>query len=194
MIGILMDRFGPRVVIPLGAVLVSAGMILATFMTQPWHLDLTMGVLVGGGTIFLSYMGHSLFLPYWFVRRRGLALGIAFAGVGIGSIMLFPWLQGLINRVSWREACWTMAVLLFVTVVPLNILLQRRRPEDLGLAPDGDQTASPARHAQKQAANVVDQAWASTDWTLARAMQTARFWWLFLASASSLYAWYLPPG
>jgi nitrate/nitrite transporter NarK len=151
MIGILMDRFGPRVVIPLGAVLVSAGMILATFMTQPWHLDLTMGVLVGGGTIFLSYMGHSLFLPYWFVRRRGLALGIAFAGVGIGSIMLFPWLQGLINRVSWREACWTMAVLLFVTVVPLNILLQRRRPEDLGLAPDGDQTASPARHAQKQA-------------------------------------------
>jgi len=83
-IGMSMDRFGPRVVIPLGAVLVSAGMILATFITQPWHLDLTLGVLVGGGTIFLSYMGHSLFLPYWFARRRGLALGIAFSGVGAG--------------------------------------------------------------------------------------------------------------
>src|SRR5712691_3746006 len=69
-IGMLMDRFGPRLVIPLGAVLVSAGMILATFISQPWHLDLTMGVMVGGGTIFLSYMGHSLFLPYWFTRRR----------------------------------------------------------------------------------------------------------------------------
>jgi len=89
-IGMVMDRFGPRLMIPFGAVLVSVGMILATFVTQPWHLDLSMGVLVGGGTIFLSYMGHSLFLPYWFARRRGLALGIAFSGVGVGSIVLFP--------------------------------------------------------------------------------------------------------
>jgi predicted MFS family arabinose efflux permease len=37
---------------------------------------------------------------------------------------------------------------------------------------------------------VVDRAWASTDWTLARAIKTTRFWWLFLASASCLYAWY----
>src|SRR5436190_6311464 len=75
-IGMFMDRWGPRLVIPFGAVLVSTGMVLSTFVTQPWHLDLTMGVLVGGGSIFLSYMGHSLFLPYWFVRRRGLVLGI----------------------------------------------------------------------------------------------------------------------
>jgi MFS family permease len=83
MIGVLMDRFGPRLVIPLGAVLVSTGMILATFVTQPWHLDLTLGVVVVGGTVFLSYIGHSLFLPYWFARRRGPALGTAFAGVGL---------------------------------------------------------------------------------------------------------------
>ena len=52
MIGLLMDRFGPRVVIPFGAVLVSAGMILSTFVTQPWHFDLTMGVLVGAARFF----------------------------------------------------------------------------------------------------------------------------------------------
>jgi len=189
-IGLLMDRFGPPLVIPLGAVLVSAGLILATFISQPWHLDLTLGVLVGGGTIFLSYVGHSLFLPYWFVRRRGLALGIAFSGVGVGSIILFPWLQGLINRVGWREACWVMAVLLLVTVLPPNILLQRRRPEDLGLTPDGESASALPFQAQRHADNVVDQAWASTDWTLARALKTTRFWWLFLASASCLYAWY----
>jgi MFS family permease len=189
-IGLLMDRFGPRLVIPLGAVAMSAGMILATFATQPWHLHLTMGVLVGGGTIFLSYMGHSLFLPYWFVRQRGLALGIAFAGVGIGSIVLFPWLQGLIDQVGWREACWVMAILLLVMVLPPNILLQRRRPEDLGLAPDGEKIADPAHHAQKHADNVVDHAWASIDWTLTRAMRTTRFWWLSVASVCCLYAWY----
>ena len=90
MIGMMMDRFGPRLVIPFGAVLVSTGMILATFVSQPWHLHLTLGVLVGGGTMFMSYMGHSLFLPYWFARKRGLAIGIAFSGVGVGSIILFP--------------------------------------------------------------------------------------------------------
>jgi MFS family permease len=190
MIGVLMDRFGPRLVIPLGAVLVSAGMTLATFVTQPWHLDLTMGVLVGGGTIFLSYMGHSLFLPYWFSRRRGLALGIAFAGVGAGSIILFPWLQELINRLGWRQACWALAALLLVTVLPLNIALQRRRPEDLRLTPDGERAPALPLQGRAPADNVVDHAWAATDWTLARALKTTRFWWFFLASASSLYAWY----
>lgn len=190
MIGVLMDRFGPRFVIPLGAILVSTGMVLATFVSQPWHLDLTLGVLVGGGTIFLSYLGHSLFLPYWFVRKRGLAIGIAFAGVGVGSIVLFPWLQELIGRVGWRQACWVMAMLLFVTVVPLNIVLQRRRPEDLGLTPDGERTVALPLHAPPHADNVVDHAWAATDWTVARALRTTRFWWFFLASASSLYAWY----
>jgi len=189
-IGVLMDRFGPRVVIPLGAILVSVGMISATFISQPWHLDLTLGVLVGGGTIFLSYMGHSLFLPYWFARRRGLALGIAFAGVGVGSMILFPWLQGLISRVGWRETCWVMAILLLVIVLPPNILLQRRRPEDLGLRPDGENPSALPLQGQTHADNVVDHAWATIDWTLARALKTTRFWWFFLASATSLYAWY----
>ncbi len=49
-------------------------------------------------------MSHSFFLPHWFVRRRGLATGIAFSGVGVGSIILFPWLQGLIGEVGWLGA------------------------------------------------------------------------------------------
>src|SRR5215510_10819419 len=189
-IGMVMDRFGPRLMIPFGAVLVSVGMILATFVTQPWHLHLTMGLLVGGGTIFLSYMGHSLFLPYWFARQRGLALGIAFSGVGLGSIVIFPWLQAFISRVGWREACWVMAVVLLVVVLPPNILLQRRRPEDLGLAPDGDDESKHSLQMQARANNIVDPVWAATDWTLARAMGTSRFWWLFVSYSSCLYAWY----
>lgn len=190
MIGMLMDRFGPRIVIPCGAVLMSVGMVLATFISQPWHLYLTMGVLVGGGTIFLSYMGHSLFLPYWFVRKRGLALGIAFSGVGVGSIFLFPWLQRFIVQSGWRESCWVMAGLLLITVLPPNLLLQRRRPEDLGLAPDGDNMTAHAQQSRAHADNVVDPVWASTEWTLALAMKTSRFWWLFFSYASCLYAWY----
>jgi MFS family permease len=187
--GLAMDRVGPRLVIPFGVVVCSAGLALATRISEPWQLHLTLGALVGGGSIFLTYIGHSLFLPHWFVRRRGLAIGIAFAGVGVGSIVLFPWLQRMIAASGWRAACWALASTLVLVVLPLNVLLQRRRPDDLGLAPDGATGGAAARRAGED--NVVDRAWASVDWTLSRAMRTARFWWLFVGFFCALFAWYM---
>ena len=189
-IGWLMDRLGPRLVIPLGVVLVSVGMLLATRVGQPWHLYATLGVLVVGGSVSLTYIGHSLFLPNWFVRRRGLAIGIAFAGVGIGSIVLFPWIQYLIDTIGWRYACMVMALLLLIVLLPLNFLFQRQRPEHLGLLPDGDTAPLTTSQGEVHADNVVDPAWAATDWTLARALKTARFWWVFVGFFCGLYAWY----
>src|SRR5581483_9747835 len=189
-LGMLMDRFGPRLVIPFSAVLMSIGMALATQISRPWHLHLTLGVLVGGGTLALSYMGHSLFLPHWFVRRRGLALGIAFAGVGVGSIILFPWIQHFISHSGWRNACWAMSAILLIVILPLNFFLQRRRPEDVGLAPDGLPTTDSTARARANADTIVDHEWVAKEWTPSLAMQTSRFWWLALTSMSSLYAWY----
>src|SRR3979409_1734786 len=98
LIGRMMDRFGPRAVMELGVVLMGSGLLLAPLTTEPWHLYLTIGVLVGGGSVCLGYSGQSLYVPNWFVRRRGLAMGIAFAGVGIGSIIMLPWVQLMIER------------------------------------------------------------------------------------------------
>lgn len=186
--GMAMDRFGPRIVIPVGVVICGTGLALATLISQPWHLHVTLGALVGGGSIFLTYIGHSLFLPHWFVRRRGLAIGIAFAGVGVGSIVLFPWLQRMIEAAGWRAACWALALTLVLVVLPLNVVFQRRRPEDLGLTPDGAAVGIATRRAED---NVVDRAWAEVDWTLGRAIRTARFWWLFVGFFSALFAWYM---
>lgn len=187
-LGMAMDRFGPRAVIPIGIVITSAGLVLAPLTSRPWHLHVTLGALVGGGSIFMTYIGHSLFLPHWFVRRRGLAIGIAFSGVGIGSIVLFPWLGRLIESSGWRAACWALAALLVVVLLPLNATLPRRRPEDMGLTPDGGAGGSAGRAAPD---NVVDRAWASVDWTLARAVRTARFWWLSAGFFAALLAWYM---
>jgi MFS family permease len=74
-----------------------------------------------------------------------------------------------------------------VLLAPLNLLV-RRRPEDMGLAPDGD--AMPAQSATTQAANVVDAAWAAVDWTLGRAMRTTRFWWIAAGYFGGLFSWY----
>ncbi|HME98202.1 MAG TPA: MFS transporter [Methylomirabilota bacterium] len=186
-LGRLMDRRGPRVVIELGVLLIGTGLLLATQVTRPWHLYATLGVMVGGGSVCLGYTGQSLFLPDWFVRRRGLAMSLAFSGVGVGSMIILPWSQALIGRSGWRAACWALGLLVLLLLVPLNLLL-RRRPQDLGLEPDGDRAAAGAAAARPS--NVVDAAWAAVDWTLARASRTARFWWIASGYFLGLFAWY----
>jgi MFS family permease len=187
LLGRMMDNVGPRAVMELGVALMAAGLLLAPLSTEPWHLYATLGVLVGGGSVCLGYSGQSLFLPNWFVRRRGLAIGIAFAGVGVGSITLLPALQAVIDSAGWRSACWAMGVLVVIVLGPINLLLCKR-PQDMGLQPDGD--AAPQAGAAAPPSNVVDQAWAAVDWTLARAARTARFWWIALGYFCALYAWY----
>lgn len=187
LIGRLMDRFGPRAVMELGVVLMGGGMLLAPLTTQPWHLYLTIGVLVGAGSVCLGYSGQSLFVPNWFVRRRGLALGIAFAGVGVGSVTLLPWVQHMIEQTGWKTSCTAMGILIIVVLAPINLLL-RKRPEDIGLLPDGD--PAPTATSVKPVSNIVDPVWANTDWTLRLAMRTARFWWIAVGYFCGLYIWY----
>ncbi|MGH7308561.1 MAG: MFS transporter [Candidatus Rokuibacteriota bacterium] len=187
-LGRLMDRRGPRVVMELGVGLMAAGFMLATLVRQPWHLYLTLGVLVGGGSVCMGYTGHALFLPNWFVRRRGLALSVAYSGVGVGSVILLPWLQSLIERAGWRATCWALGLLVLGLLAPINLLL-RRRPEDMGLAPDGDASA-PGSPGTVAPANVVDHAWVAVDWTLGRAVRTARFWWIAVGYFAGLFCWY----
>jgi MFS family permease len=187
-LGRLMDRRGPRLVLEMGVALVGGGLLLAPLIREPWHLYATLGVLVGGGSVCLSYTGQALYLPNWFVRRRGFAISVAFSGVGVGSIVLLPWLQHVIARDGWRTACWTLGVILIVLLAPLNLLV-RHRPEDLGLAPDGD-PATVRSGAGGPPSNVVDAAWVAIDWTLARAVRTARFWWIAVGYLLGLFTWY----
>jgi len=187
LIGRLMDRAGPRAVMELGIALMGGGLLLAPLTSAPWHLYVTIGVMVGAGSVCLGYSGFSLFLPNWFIRRRGLAIGIAFAGVGIGSITLLPWVQHVIEQRGWRAACTAVGLMVLIALAPINLLL-RKRPEDLAVLPDGDASAHEA--AAKPVSNILDPIWAATDWTLPRALRTTRFWWLALGFFCGLYIWY----
>jgi MFS family permease len=185
-VGWLMDRRGPRLVIEIGVGLVGVGLLLATLIREPWQLYLTLGALVGGGVNSLAYTGQSLYLTNWFVRRRGLALSIAFSGVGVGSITILPWLQSVIASAGWRAACWVLGISVLALLAPLNLLL-KRQPEDLGLEPDGVVSGS---EAARRRDNVVDPAWAAVDWTLGRALRTTRFWWIATGYFCGLFTWY----
>jgi hypothetical protein len=79
-----------------------------------WERGVTAGAFSFGFLVsaILRYTGQSLFLPNWFIRRRGLATGLAVAGVGIGSVILLPWVQRIIEQAGWRTACWTLGLLI----------------------------------------------------------------------------------
>ena len=186
LIGGLMDRAGPRAVMEAGVALMGGGLLLAPLTREPWHLYVTIGVMVGAGSVCLGYSGQSLFLPNWFIRRRGLAMGIAFAGVGIGSVTLLPWVQYVIEQTGWRAACTAMGLMVLIVLAPINLLLHKR-PEDIGLQPDGDAAPHPSA---RPVSNIVDPVWAGTDWTLPLALRTARFWWIALGYFCGLYIWY----
>ncbi len=186
-LGRLMDRRGPLVVNELGVILIGSGLLLATLVQEPWQLYATLGMLVGGGSVCLGYTGQGLFLPNWFVRRRGLAMSLAFSGVGVGSVILLPWLQGVIARAGWHSACLALGAVVLVLLLPLNLLV-RRRPEDIGLVADGDGTSHGI--AVRAAAGIVDPAWVAVDWTLGRAIRTARFWWIAIGYFCALFVWY----
>jgi MFS family permease len=190
-VGRAVDRWGPAAVIEAGIILLAAGLLLAPSIETAWHLYATLGLLAGVGANLMSYTAHSLFLPNWFVRRRGLAVGIAFSGVGVGAIVLLPWLQAIIAAEGWRAACRAMGLVVLLVLVPINLLV-RRRPEDLGLLPDGRkaEAAGDAATGRSRRTGIVDAAWAATEWTLARALRTARFWWIVLGYFCALVAWY----
>jgi MFS family permease len=187
-VGRVLDVRGPRVVILSGVLVLTAGLALAPSIERPWQLYLTLGVLVGGGANMMTYTVHSQFLPNWFVQRRGLAISIAFAGVGIGAIVLLPWLQSIIVNAGWRASCWAMGLLVLFGAGPLNLLV-RKKPEDIGLLPDGESRSRSAA-GTRTALNIADPRWAATTWTLARAVRTGRFWWIVLGYFCALVAWY----
>jgi MFS family permease len=189
-LGRMMDRRGPRTVSLIGVAATAGGLLLSTLSTQPWHFYATLGVMVGAGSVCLGYSCQAMFMPAWFVRRRGLALSIAFSGVGAGSIVLLPLMQRVIEQSGWRTACIAFGLLTLGLLTPL-VLLLRRRPEDIGLLPDGDAVPVAGAPAAARRSNVVDAAWVAIDWTLARALRTARFWWVCLGYFCGLFAWYM---
>jgi MFS family permease len=190
LMGYWLDRFGPGIVLPVGAVMVSAGFILTTVSTEVWHFILSLGALVVGASTLLAYNAHFVFVPNWFETRRGLALGIVSSGAGVISILALPLLQELIDTQGWRSGCIAYAAILLAVVLPLTLVLQRRRPQDFGLNPDGVTGGQGAAGGPEGRIRIMDAAWVATDWTLVRAMATLRFWMIALGFASGLFVWY----
>ncbi|OBZ73693.1 putative transporter ESBP6 [Grifola frondosa] len=100
----------------------STCLFVSSFANQVWQLILLQGVGLGIGSGAL-YMPVMMLLPEWFVRRRGLACGIIFAGSGVGGFM-FPFLlNALLDRVGfrWTLRIWAIGVTIISSIALLGI-------------------------------------------------------------------------
>ncbi|MGQ9677503.1 MAG: MFS transporter [Chloroflexota bacterium] len=186
--GALVDRLGPRVVVPLGAVVLSVGLFACSQVSQPWQLYAAYGLVTAIGVNALGTIVNVTVLSNWFQRQRGIAIGLAASGIGVGMLILVPIMQYIIGTHGWRTAYLSFAALVLVTLPALGIMFHRHRPEDMGLLPDGRTADTPVDDQSRPAVRVVDEEWVAHDWTTTAAASTRRFWLLFASVLSAMVA------
>lgn len=173
--GVLLDRWGPRVVYPAGLALLGAGCLLAGHLTQLWQFQACIGILNGVGVSMLGMVPASMLISRWFRDRMSTAMGIAYAGFGTGTLLIVPLTQYLIESHGWRDTYRLMGVAL-LAVLPLLLLVPWR-----SLA--GGPPKAPARKSSP-----LEETRA---WQVGSAMKTRAYWQLvqvFAFTALAMYA------
>jgi MFS family permease len=122
--GPLADRVGPRRLVLVGAVLVASGLALTSRVDSVVEGYLTYGVGVGlGGGLVVTPMYSTA--GGWFVRKRALALGVVATGNGLGTLILVPLAERLIDDHGWRDAYLTLAVIDLALLTAAAMVLAR---------------------------------------------------------------------
>ena len=179
-IGSFLDRFGARIVIPLGACIVALGLFASSRIHALWQFYLWYGVLTPVGVCAIGFIAHGIILPKWFDRKRGLAIGIAMAGIGLGMQILVPATQIVIAHFGWRTAYCVLAGFILITILPLNIFLQRNSPQEMGQNPDGAHAGEMADNQPKDAGQPeASRTCAPVIWTVHECLRSKQFWFLF---------------
>ena len=131
--GALTDRFGPRIVVLAGAVLLGLGLTLASRATSLLEFQIIYGGVVGiaAGAVFAPMM---VTVTGWFDKHRGLAVSLVSAGMGMAPMTISPFAQWLISSYDWRTAQLAIGIMAWVLLVPAALLV-RRAPAASGSAP-----------------------------------------------------------
>jgi MFS family permease len=173
--GILFDRLGPRVVYGCGMAGLAAAYLFASQVQTLWQYYATVGAITGVSVAALGMVPSSSLISRWFLERMSTAISIAFAGLGLGALLIVPSVQYLLQRHGWRDS-YQMLGLTLLCLVPLVLLLPWQRYRD----------GHPGyRHARKPGAAEAK------DWTVRAATRTRLFWglvWVFFFTSIGMYS------
>jgi len=163
-VGKILDLFGVRKTMLIGAVSTGLGVALLGAAQTLWHFNVLF-IFIGAGLGATTAVPVSLVIANWFVQKRGLAMGMAFMGTSMGGMVMNPVNTFLVERYGWRGAYVILGAGMILVSVPLIALVMKTRPSEMGLLPDGEQPAE----------NNVQ---VLTGQTLNQAMTTWAFWFI----------------
>ena len=178
LVGRMLDRYGGRLVMGGGALLMAAS--LAGVAVAQGLLGLYAALAVGRTALMaIQNLGGHTVIANWFVRRRAFATAVAVNGSRLG-LGIWPLLAAsLIAAVGWRMTLWVVAAAVAALAIAPLITIVARRPEDIGLLPDG-------RSAPRSRST---QAWPpEPQWRPREAARTAAFWLLMVAHMGAMFA------
>ncbi len=143
--GLLIDRFGVRRTTVSALGLTAIGMAASALATEIWQLVVLFGIVSGFGAGLVSSSLGPIVATRWFVKRRGLVIGVFGAAASAGQLLFIPFLSGLGTDQGWRLAAVVLGGLVALAIIPALVLL-RERPEAvgeraLGLPPDAPTVA-----------------------------------------------------
>ncbi len=162
--GGLIDRIGARRTLILGGLVLAVGLALSSTIASIWQLYFCVGVITAAGLALIGMVPHVAILSREFAQRRATALGIAWAGGGVGIVLLVPFAQLMITRWGWPTAYIGLAVTAVCLVIPpvLFFFPAVAREAPVRVVPDKQEDAA-------------------AGWTVRRALTNTAFWLLFIA-------------
>ena len=132
----LMDRFTIRKVVMSALSVISLGALLTIWMNQSWHLLLLWGVVVGIGTGSMALVFAATIANRWFVKKRGLVIGVLTAAGASGQLVFLPTLANLAQDPGWRASSLMISIAAFL-MVPLIYFFLKEDPQSINTTPYG---------------------------------------------------------
>ncbi|MFZ1061080.1 MAG: MFS transporter, partial [Candidatus Rokuibacteriota bacterium] len=136
-VGRLVDRFGSRLVVTIGALILAGSLAATGRATTLWELYLFYGIIAAVGFAATGHVVASAILVRWFVRRRGTVVGVLSGASMAGMTFLVPIAMWFILTIGWRTTYLLLGVFTLVLVLPLSLWVLRDNPEAIGQHPDG---------------------------------------------------------
>jgi MFS family permease len=178
LVGTVLDRHGGRWLMAAGGLISGAGFLLLGQSRDFWQFLLFRWLLVSPGDSLMGSMVVNVSISRWFVRMRGRALALAGMGHGLAKVGMPLLAASLILHTGWRGAWTVFGLVTLGLVVGPALLFMRRRPEDMGLRPDGAraQHTSGASLSERGSARTSRTATDDVVWSRREALRTPAFW------------------
>jgi len=181
-VGYLIDRFGSRRLIMMGATLAGAGFLLLSTVHDFWTFFLMYVLIVSFGSNCGFFSPVTTAVNKWFIRRRGIGFSIISASGYVGGMIMAPFLSYIILKFGWRMGAICAGLMILGIILPAALRF-KNSPEEMGLLPDGKPSSIPSAKETVRSA----QEMAEPDFRVKEALRTPQFWLLMAGISFRLF-------